>query len=281
MCLSLGMPNNRSRILAALIIFIVPYTSSAQVSPAQHDIDSAVAAREEFRYVDAVRYLKRAVVNDPRSSTAHLQLAFTYDAMHHPEIGMDEWAKLAVDEYEEVLRLDPSDLDAFLGLGHLYFEGARWEQALTYYKKAIVAAPLNPEPLYATAVINWTQSYQLRMAKRDELKLAVNKPLIRSAGCNAVRNMNLPRVEDGITLLKRSISLQATYEAMYYLSLLFRERAEIQCAKQSAYQADLIAAKEWENKARPMHCSKQGTGNDRSRWPVAPPPPPSWHGCSN
>ena len=64
------------------------------------------------------------------------------------------------------------------------------------------------------------------------------------------KRQNQQKVEDGMQRLQKALELQPDYDdAMGYMNLLYRERAEYECDDPEARKADLKAADEWTDKA--------------------------------
>ena len=180
-------------------------------------------------------------------------------------------------EFEKVLEFDPSNTEALKVLGWRYSRKAKFDEADRYYRRALEVDPNDFEALYTLAVLQWTRSYQIRQQKRAELKVGQNNPFINSPSCTEIRIENLARIEDGMTLLKRAIELVKSYDAESYLSHLYRERADIQCSDQSAYDQDVNTAVQWARRA-----CKTRRDPDRmtiscisTRCPLPAPPPPA------
>jgi hypothetical protein len=65
-----------------------------------------------------------------------------------------------------------------------------------------------------------------------------------------------------------------------WMSLLYRERADIQCSDQAAYKSDLHSANQWARVA--CEAARKGdTARVPAQWPPAPPPPVSKHSCGD
>jgi hypothetical protein len=95
-------------------------------------------------------------------------------------------------------------------------------------------------------VIDWTLAYRVRIARRAELHLETSSPLISEPACTEVRSANEGNVEEGIAELAKALKLRPDYDdAMAYMNLLYRERADIHCGDAAAYAADLKKADEW------------------------------------
>jgi len=92
------------------------------------------------------------------------------------------------------------------------------------------------------------------------------QPLIRFAECWAVRDANQERVEAGIEMLKKAIELWRDYDdAMAYMNLMCREKADIECANSRANAADLRTADQWVDGTI---ATKKKNDNQRPRSPL-------------
>jgi hypothetical protein len=111
------------------------------------------------------------------------------------------------------------------------------------------------------------------MEKRTKLKLRRKQPLIGLSACAGIRAENLIRINEGIDLLARTLQVLNVGEAMAYMAILYRERADIQCGARSAYTEDLKASVRWHESA----CEASQKPNREKipwPWPASPPPAP-------
>src|SRR5205807_9284160 len=107
-------------------------------------------------------------------------------------------AQQAIDQYKEVLKRDPKNINSVKGIAYLYLQMKKFEQAKEYYRKATELDPNDPEPYYSVAVIDWTQSYQPRMEARANLGLKPEEPLKDKKVCAQLKSKNQPVIQDGI-----------------------------------------------------------------------------------
>lgn len=222
----------------------------AQNSSADSELTLGIAAYGKARYSDAIDHLERAVTLNPKAVTGHFYLAESYDSAYSEECDWNCDANerrraRAIEEYNKVLELEPSNTEAMKALAWHYFHSAQYDEADRLYRKVLDVAPNDFEALYTLAVIQWQRSYQIRAQRRAELKLGRNKALINSPSCFEIRNINLAQVEEGMSLLMRAPGIVEYDDVKAYLSLLHRERADIQCGDQSAYDQDVNTALEW------------------------------------
>jgi len=100
-------------------------------------------------------------------------------------------------------------------------------------------------------VIDWTQSYAPRQEERAKLGLKPEEPLPTKEKkvCESLRDRSLPKVDEGIQNLTKALQLRPDYDdAMAYLNLLYREKADLECGNPDARMADLKLADDWVDK---------------------------------
>ena len=149
-------------------------------------------------------------------------------------------------QYKAVLEKDNKNVNSVKGIAYLYLQQKKFEDAKTYYRSAIDVDAADAESYYSIAVIDWTQAYSARMAKREILGLKPEQHLINSGECWDVKSSNENYVKDGMEMLSKAIELRHDYDdAMAYMNLMYRERADIQCGNPSANAADLKTADHW------------------------------------
>ncbi len=144
-------------------------------------------ADSEGRFSDSIAEYKEALKVDPNNSTLYSEMAQTYDHNSQTRLAVDTaneavrinpdnidahillsqiyWKQLvarnaqpdrgtieqAVHEYEEIIRIDPSDPQAFLQLGLLYQFNKQPEKAEEIYKKHLKVEPGSEEGTLALA----------------------------------------------------------------------------------------------------------------------------------
>jgi tetratricopeptide (TPR) repeat protein len=234
--------------LTCLLLLSVATGVPAQTN-AGDELDQGVAAYKQAKFDEAVQHFKNVVALDPQKMVAHLYLATALAQQYIPGVGSPEneqLAKGAIAEYERVLSLDPRNVSSAKGIAYLYLQMKKFEEAKDYYHKAIALDSTDPETYYSIAVIDWTQAYQARMEVRAKLGLNPDSSLITVGDCWTVRAVNQDRVRDGIEMLTQALTLGPDYDdAMAYMNLLYRERADIQCSDGAALSSDLREADKW------------------------------------
>jgi tetratricopeptide (TPR) repeat protein len=258
---------NMRTIAALLALLLVAPILVAQTSSqlsARDELDQGVRDYRNARYEEAAEHFRNAVALDPNSLYAHLYLGTVYAQMFIPGAETPEnqaWADKAITEFKNVLNLDPRNINSIKGIASLYFNSNKLDEAKDYYQRGSEIEPEDPENYYCMAVIDWSQSYKTRMDQRSKLKLNFEKLLIKNAACSVVRDRNLERVQHGMEMLEKALKLRpADADAMAYMNLLYRERADIQCGNQSAYDEDVNSADEWVEKTIAVKKAEEESG---------------------
>jgi len=219
---------------------------------ARDQLNKGVQSYKNAKYEDAIAHFQKAVALDPRLLNARLYLATAYAQQYVP--GADtsdnnQMGQQAIDEYKHVLEMDPHNINSVKGIASLYFNMKKFEQAKEYHEKAKQLDPNDPEEYYSIAVIDWTQTYAPRQEERAKLGLKPEEPLKDKKVCESLRERNLPKVDEGIQNLTRALQLRPDYDdAMAYLNLLYREKADVECGNPDTRAADLKLADDWVDK---------------------------------
>jgi tetratricopeptide (TPR) repeat protein len=243
-------------ILLSFILTSFLSACAAQDDPkvaARTELNAGVQAFRQANYEEAVGHFEQAVALDPEFVTAHLYLATAYAQTFVPGVDTPEnvvWATKALNEYREVLQLKPFDVISLKGIGFLEMQLKNFDQAKESYQKAIAADPNDPELFYSIGVMDWSMAYRAIAAEKAKLPAKSQDALFLSARCADARTAVLANVNDGLAMLTKAVSLREDYDdAMAYLNLLYRLRADVDCGNKEAHAADLKKANEWTDMA--------------------------------
>jgi len=216
----------------------------------REELNLGTQAFREAKYDDAIRHFQSAASLRPQNGLAHLYLATAYAQQYIPGVESPENLNLgnaAISEYQKVLEINPKSQDSLKGVAYLYLQMKKFEDAKSSFHKAIDLDPSDPETYYSIGVIDWTQAYTPRMKLREKLALKPDEPLpIDAPGCWALRDANEADIKEGMEVLAKALELRPDYDdAMAYMNLLYRERAEIQCNDSESRASDLAKADHW------------------------------------
>jgi len=69
------------------------------------------------------------------------------------------------------------------------------------------------------------------------------------AACQKLAEQNGPIVDEGIKELQQAVNLRPGYDdAMSYLSLLYRRKADLDCGDEAAHKQDMAMFDQWRDK---------------------------------
>jgi tetratricopeptide (TPR) repeat protein len=228
---------------------------------ARDQLNKGVKAYKDNHYEQAITHFQNAVNLDPALINARMYLATAYVSQYVPGIDSPDnlqTAQNAIDEYSKVIDANPSreqKVNSAKGIAYLYLNEKKWDQAKKYYRMASDLDPNDAEPYYSVGVIDWSQSYQPRMEERAKLGMKPDEHLSaknkdQKKLCEQLKEKNSAVIQEGIDTLDKAIKLREDYDdAMAYMNLMYRERADVECDDEAARAADLKTADQWVDKA--------------------------------
>jgi len=206
-------------------------------------LNKGVTAFKNGQYDAAVEDFKQAKDLDPTLLNARLYLATAYASQYIPGAPSEQnrnIGKQAVQEFKDILKDNPDNLNAIDGVGSILFQMAGtpyepklFEESKTYHQKHIQLKPEDPEPYYWIGVIDWTLAFRAN----GELRKDYNEKNIRKQIKDtdplpgAIRSDYVSKygslIDEGIADLQKAIQLRPDYDdAMAYLNLLYRRKAD-------------------------------------------------------
>jgi tetratricopeptide (TPR) repeat protein len=243
--------NVRMVALVALGLSVFSTTGCDKLR-ARDQLNKGVASYRNARYEEAINHFQNAVSLDSGLENARLYLATAYTQLYVPGVDTPEnnqLAQQAIDQYKVVLERDPKSVNSVKGIAYLYLQQKKFEDAKAYYRKALEIDPNDPESYYTLGVIAWTQSYQPRMVERARQGLKPEQPLKDKKACSDLKDKSWGIIQDGLDSLKKALDLRPDYDdAMAYMNLLYREKADLECGDLAARAADEKTADEWVDK---------------------------------
>jgi tetratricopeptide (TPR) repeat protein len=224
---------------------------------ARDNLNKGVQAYKNAKYEEAIERFRDAVNLDPSLVNARLYLATAYAQQYIPGSDTPEnvkFAEQAIDEFKKVLDQDPAreaKVGSLKGIASLYFNMKKMDQSKEYYQKVIQLDPNDPEVYYSIAVIDWTEAYEPRMKARAALGMKPTDSPEKKTCTDLKKDIDksAPAVQEGIDMINKSLQLRTDYDdAMAYMNLLYREKADIDCTDPDAQKQDLKTADDWVDK---------------------------------
>jgi tetratricopeptide (TPR) repeat protein len=249
-------------------ILVMLSTTGCDKLRARDQLNKGVASYKNNQFEQAINHFKEAVALDPSLRNAKLYLATAYAQQYIPGVDSPDNlqnATLAIEQYQAVLEQDPKNINSIKGIASLYLQMKKFEDSKRYFHKAIDLDPNDPEAYYSIGVIDWTQAYQPRMEERAKLGLRPDEPLKDKKLCAKLRDDGGAVIQDGLDNLDKATQLRQDYDdAMAYINLLYREKADRECDMPDQRAADLKTADEWVDKtmaAKKAKAEKQAGPN--------------------
>ena len=242
--------------LAAVVLALISSLGCDKLR-ARDQLNKGVKAYKDNHYEQAIDHFQEAVRLDPALINARMYLATAFVSQYIPGVDSPDnmrTAQQAIDEYQKVIDSNPSreqKVNSAKGIAYLYLNMKRWDDAKKYYRMASEVDPNDPEPYYSVGVIDWTACYQPRMEERAKLGLKPDEHLNaknkdQKKVCDGLKQKNTPAIQEGIDSLNKAIQLRPDYDdAMAYMNLMYRERADVECDDAAARTEDLKTADHW------------------------------------
>ncbi|MDW5265537.1 MULTISPECIES: hypothetical protein [Acidobacteriaceae] len=246
----------RIPVTAALLALLLGSVTGCNRLKARDQLTKGVQAFKNAQYEEAVNHFQNSIALDPNYEDAKLYLATAYSYQVVPNLDTPEniaVAQKALDGFQATLAHDPNNLTALRQMASINRNIKRFEPAKEYEKKVIALDPNDPEAYYTIGVVDWMQSYKnmISILAADGLTDDANGNVKKSKGaCQKMKDQNTDLVTDGLQNLHKAVDINPTYdEAMSYLNLTNRIKAQMECGDDAARKADLAEADDWNNKA--------------------------------
>jgi len=251
--------NLRLLMLAAAALALL-FSVGCNKLRARDQLNKGVESYKNSHYEQAIDHFQQAVQLDPSLINARMYLATAFVSQYIPGVDSPDnihTAEQAIEEYSKVIDANPSrdqKVNSAKGIAYLYLNMKKWDDAKKYYRMASELDPNDPEPYYSIGVIDWTACYQPRMEERAKLGLKPEESLNpknkdQKKVCDELKVKNGPAIQEGIDSLKKAIDLRPDYDdAMAYMNLMFRERADVECDDLAARAEDQKTADSWVDK---------------------------------
>jgi len=255
----------RNLILAVSLGALALLSTGCEKLKARDNLNKGVQAFKSAKYNNAVEHFKEAVRLDPDFPTARLYLATAYMSQYIPGADSPENmqnAKAAEQEFLRVLEKDSNNALAIESLASLHYNQAqggqsieqkvkKLDEAAEWYTKLSQVDPNNKTASYSLGVITWAKWYPRLMEARNKLGMKPEDPgpIKDKKVKEELKAQWLDTVNKGIQNLERALQIDPEYdEAMAYMNLLIRERADLADSPEQ-YKKDIEVADNWVQKA--------------------------------
>jgi tetratricopeptide (TPR) repeat protein len=194
----------------------------------------------------AIENFKQAKDLDPNLLMAKLYLGTAYQSSYIPGATSDENQRMgtqALSEYQDVLKVDPNNLDAIDRIGALLnsmasvpFSADKLNESKTYWQKHISLKADDADPYYWIGVIDWKLAYNTNMTMRatynhipgNYKKQVHDDQTLPAELRDKFAAQQAVTVDEGLAALKKATELRQDYDdAIAYLSLMDRQKADL------------------------------------------------------
>ena len=238
----------------------------------QNELNNGVAAYKAAQYEQAIAHFRRAVELDPGSTMAKGYLATALAQNVVPGLDTPEnlhTALASIGIFQEVLEQQPHDVNSMKQIAGIYFSIKLLEEAKTWQKKVLDEDPRDAEAAYTIGVIDWNEAHQnsikalVAAGMTDDGEGNVTAP---PQVLQSIKIRNSALVDEALKYLNQALENRPNYDdAMAYMNLVYRRKADLDWQDNAARQDDVATAKQWARKA--MDTRK---ANEEKRMPDAP-----------
>ena len=246
----------RVPVLAAAALSLLVFSAGCKRLEARDQLNKGVGAYKAAKYEDAINHFQNAVNLDPTYPMTRIYLATAYAQQVVPDLTTPDnlkRANLAIDSYQKVLEEKPGNITSLKGIASLYFSTDKMDLAKEWQQKVMKADPKDPEAPYTVGVIDWKTAY--KNAVKDLAAGGLQddgngNPKMPKQTCATIKNDNTNAVTEGLQYLEKAIEIRPSYDdAMSYLNLMYRRKADLSCGNPAAQKADIVLADQWRDKA--------------------------------
>ncbi|MGO9936078.1 MAG: tetratricopeptide repeat protein [Terracidiphilus sp.] len=250
--------NGPARITALAVVLagMVLSISGCNRLAARDQLNKGVDAYKSGKYEEAITHFQKATELDPTLPMAKSYLATALSQNIVPGLDTPENLKTAdqaISIFQEVLAKDPNDVNSLKQIAGIYFNIKKLDDAKTWQKKVLAVDAKDPEAAYTIGVIDWTEAHEnvlkalVPAGINDDGEGNVKAP---KKIMDTIKDENAPLVEEALQYLNQAVANRANYDdAMAYLNLVYRRKADLDFGNDADRKADLAQAEEWRTKA--------------------------------
>ncbi|MHB1701463.1 MAG: tetratricopeptide repeat protein [Acidobacteriaceae bacterium] len=248
--------HKRIPVLAVATLALLAATTGCNRLKARDQLVKGIQSYKSAQYEEAIDHFQNAVHLDPTLPMARAYLATAYMQQVVPNLDTPENlknAQNAIDSFQGVLKEDPTDVNAVKGIASIYFNIKKFNEAKEYQKKVLAMSPNDAQAAYTIGVIDWTEAYQHArdiLAPEGLTDNGEGNAKMSKTACKAMQAANTDLVAEGLQYLLKAVAINPNYDdAMAYLNLTYRRKADMECGDEAARAADVAEAVKWFDKA--------------------------------
>jgi tetratricopeptide (TPR) repeat protein len=250
--------NGPARILALAVGLagMVISMSGCDKLAARDQLNKGVDAYKGARYEEAIGHFQKATQLDPGLPMAKSYLATALAQNVVPGLDTPDnlnTAQQAISMFQEVLDKDPSDVNSMKQIAGIYYNIKKLDEAKKWQMKVLAVDPKDPEAAYTIGSIDWTLAHEHVLAELAPAGITDDGEGNAKAPKKVMEPLkaeNGTLVEEGLHYLLQAVDNRPNYDdAMAYLNLIYRRKADVDYGDETARKADVAAAEDWRQKA--------------------------------
>ena len=250
--------NGPARItaLAVALAGMVPSMSGCNQLEARDQLNKGVDAYKNAHYEEAIGHFQRATQLDPNLPMAKTYLGTALAQNVVP--GLDtpdnlKTANQAIAIFKDALAKNPGDVNSVKQIAGIYFSIKNLNKAKEWQKKVLALNPHDAEAAYTIGVIDWTMAHENTLQALQpaglnddgEGNVKAPKKIMEPLAAE-----NAALVQEGLDYLNQAVKDKPNYDdAMAYLNLIYRRKADVDYGNAALVKEDLAQAEKWRTDA--------------------------------
>lgn len=239
----------------ALLLALAGTTGCAKLK-ARDQLTKGIQEFKAGHYEAATNYFQNAIQLDPSYTNAYSYLATAYAYQVQPNNNTPQnlaVAQKALDGFNAVIAKKPNDIGAWQQVASIDRSVMNFSKSREDELKIIQLDPKDAEANYAVGAIDWQQADKnaadlLKANKLTDDRNGNSKIPVKV--CTQLAVANGPLLDSAEKYLNRAVELRPNYDdAMQYLNLDWRRKADIECTNDAARKADIAKADDWVHRA--------------------------------
>jgi hypothetical protein len=235
------------KLLIILVLFLSAANIGAQHQPpreAREEVEMGLKAHRQSHFEEATQHFQRALAVDKDFCWARLYLASSLGAEYVPHVESADnltKAKQAIEQYHAAMKCDPAlSTAALIGMASLKAYMEQWSEARDLYRELLKKEDKYRDSYAHIAAYDLAEASANTRGEKARLGLKPDESLASDPACPALRKRNLPLVKEGLEMLSKAMWLHTDEYGgdQVEASVLYLQRAEIECGDPAARKAD-------------------------------------------
>ena len=161
--------------------------------------------------------------------------------------------------------MDPHDINSMKQIAGIDFSIKKLDEAKEWQKKVLAEDSKDPEAAYTVGVIDWMVAHQNTLTALASAGVNDDGEGNAKAPKNVMeplKEKNGALVDEALQYLNQAVENRPNYDdAMAYLNLIYRRKADVDFGNEAARKDDVAKAEEWRTKAMGMRKANEEKKN--------------------